>query len=104
MKHLTITLLLSSTLALTACGTATSTGDSLVEIVKAEKGQTLSAPDTCVMPSEAVGKSYADIPKMKLQGPSRVIFPGSTVTSDQISNRLNFKVDKKGVIKSVTCG
>ncbi len=104
MKHLTLTALLLSTLALGACASSNSAGDSLVDIVKAEKGETLSNPDTCLMPSDAIGKSYTEIPKMKLQGPSRVIFPGAAVSADHVSNRLNFKTDKKGIIRSVSCG
>lgn len=105
MKHLLTAALLVSTVALSACAGGSSTaGNSLVEIVKAEKGESLSAPAGCVMPDDVIGKSYTDLPRMKLQGPSRVIFPGATVTGDQVSNRLNFKVDKKGIIRSVTCG
>ncbi len=104
MKHLLITALLALTVALTGCASGTSTGNSLVDIVRAEKGESMTAPQGCVMPENVIGKSYTDLPKMKLAGPSRVIFPGADVSSDQVSNRLNFKVDKKGVIKSVTCG
>jgi hypothetical protein len=104
MKRLFALSLILATLSLAACAGSQSTGDTLVDIVKAEKGETLSKPGTCEYPAEAVGKSYTEIPKMKLKGPSRVIFPGAAVTSDHVTNRVNFKVDKKGIIRSVSCG
>lgn len=104
MKTLTPVLLLISVLCLSACATGSSeTSRSLTEIVRAERGAQHDLPG-CQVPPEMVGKPHTEIQKLKLTSPVRVIFPGNAVTSDHIANRLNFKVDKKGNITSVTCG
>lgn len=101
-RFLTI-LLMTAALALGACGSSNTTGEQLADIVKAERG-TSSAPDKCMVPSDLVGKPHTELAKMKFKVPVRVIFPGTTVSGDQVSNRLNFKVDKKGIIRGITCG
>jgi hypothetical protein len=104
MKTFLKTLLLLSSLNLAACATGgNETSRSLTEIVRAERGVQQDLPG-CQIPPEMVGKPHTDIQKLKLTAPVRVIFPGNAVTTDNVSNRLNFKVDKKGIIKSVTCG
>jgi hypothetical protein len=58
----------------------------------------------CQVPADMVGKPSAEIQKLKLTVPVRVIFPGDAVTSDHVTNRLNFKLDKKGNIATINCG
>jgi hypothetical protein len=103
MKTLLIALF---ALLLTACANTakdTETARSLTEIIRAESGQTTETPK-CMVPEGLVGKPNSEIQALKLTSPVRVIFPGTVIPSDQVSNRLNFKVDKKGIIKSITCG
>lgn len=93
-------------LSLSGCAASggSATSQKLSDIVRAERGEPVADLPECTVPEGVIGKTSADIPAMKLKNPIRVIFPGTAVTSDHVSNRLNFKVDKKGVIKSVTCG
>ena len=90
-------------LLLAGCASSTKTGDDLASIVKAERGASL-APATCEVPAGLIGKPHTDLNTMKFKVPIRVIFPGTAVSGDHVSNRLNFKVDKKGIIKAITCG
>lgn len=103
MKTLKTILPLLAALTLTACATESGTTRSLTDIVRAERGAQHDLPG-CQIPPDMVGKPHAEIQKLKLTAPVRVIFPGNAVTTDHVSNRLNFKVDKKGIITSVTCG
>lgn len=99
-----LSLLLLTTLALAGCATADSeTGRSLTDIVRTESGRQADTPE-CTVPKGLIGKPHEDLLKLKLTSPVRVIFPGNVVPSDSVSNRLNVKVDKKGIIKSITCG
>lgn len=91
-------------LLLAGCAsTDNATSRSLSEILRAETGASAAAPD-CTIPQDMIGKPHTEIQKLKLTAPVRVIFPGDNVGSDSVSNRLNFKVDKKGNIASITCG
>lgn len=102
MKYLAAFALLS-TLALSACASSsTKTGDDLVQIVKTERAPVTS--EKCTVPINLVGQPHTELSKMKFAVPIRVIFPGTPVTGDNIANRLNFKVDKKGIIREITCG
>lgn len=97
--------ILALSLILGACassGNNTQTGEQLKDIVKAERGVYTNAP--CMVPGELIGKPHTTLQGMKFSTPIRVIFPGTPVASDNVSNRLNFKIDKKGNIASITCG
>ncbi|HEY8963196.1 MAG TPA: I78 family peptidase inhibitor [Alphaproteobacteria bacterium] len=94
---------LAFALLLGACAASSNqTGEQLKDIVKAERGVYTNAP--CMVPGELVGKPHTVLQTMKFSNPIRVIFPGTPVTADNVSNRLNFKIDKKGNIASITCG
>jgi len=93
-----------STLLLAGCGTSTNrTGEDLAAIVRAERAAP-KADAKCLVPGDLVGKHHTELAKRKFDAPIRVIYPGTTVTGETIANRLNFKVDKKGVINQITCG
>jgi hypothetical protein len=96
-------LFLISTLFLGACSSSSRTGEDLASIVKAERGQSLTTPG-CEIPSDLIGKPNSELAKMKFKAPIRVIYPGTPVTGETVANRLNFKVDKKGIIRGITCG
>jgi len=103
MMNMKILPTLGFTLLLAACGTPPSrTGEQLTDIVRAERGVYTNAP--CQVPADLVGKPHTVLATMKFSTPIRVIFPGTQVTSDNVSNRLNFKIDKKGNIAGITCG
>lgn len=90
-------------LLLSACASPSNeTGEQLKDIVRAERGVYTSAP--CQVPEGLVGQPHTVLTGMKFSTPIRVIFPGTPVTSDNVSNRLNFKIDKKGNIAGITCG
>jgi len=95
---------LAFALILGACASSSSnqTGEQLQDIVRAERGVYTNAP--CQVPSDLVGKPHTVLANMKFSTPIRVIFPGTQVTPDTVSNRLNFKIDKKGNIATITCG
>ncbi|MBU6235524.1 MAG: hypothetical protein KGQ41_06745 [Alphaproteobacteria bacterium] len=101
MKRLVFTAICC--LSLASCASDTATSRSLSEILQAERGQQKVA-EGCKVPADMVGKPHTEIQKLKLTAPVRVIFPGDPVGSDSVANRLNFKVDKKGVITAITCG
>lgn len=89
---------------LTGCASkSTETVHSLTDIIRAESGQKTETPK-CLVPDGLVGKPNSEIQGLKLTSPIRVVFPGTVVPPGHVSNRLNFKVDKKGIIKSITCG
>jgi len=94
---------LAVALLLGACSSTpeTQTGQQLKDIVRAERGNYTNA--TCQVP-DLVGRPHTVLNTMKFSMPIRVIFPGTAVTADHVSNRINFKIDKKGNIASVTCG
>lgn len=92
-----------STLLLAGCGSSNRTGEDLAAIVKAERGAPMTSAK-CQVPVGLVGKSHTELNAMKFQVPIRVIFPGTPVSGETVANRLNFKVDKKGTIKAITCG
>lgn len=96
-------LALTISMALTACAPTTKTGEDLATIVRAERGQSFQGTE-CEVPANLVGQSHTQLNTMKFKVPIRVIFPGTTVTGESVANRLNFTVDKKGVIKEITCG
>lgn len=96
-------LALTSLVALSACAPTTKTGEDLATIVRAERGQSFQGTE-CEVPANMVGRPHTELNTMKFKVPIRVIFPGTTVTGESVANRLNFKVDKKGIIKEVTCG
>ena len=81
---------------------ANQTGQQLTDIVKAERGAYANAP--CAIPEELQGQYHTILKERKFNVPIRVIFPGDAVTMDHVSNRLNFNVNKKGVIYKITCG
>lgn len=88
---------------LAACAPSNRTGEDLAAIVQAERAA--PKPDTkCLVPSDLVGKPHTELKNRKFAAPIRVIFPGTAVSGETVANRLNFKVDKKGIIKQITCG
>jgi len=89
-------------LSLAACAPATETGTQLREIISAERGTYKEAK--CEIPEKLVGQSHTILNTMRFDVPIRVIFPGDAVTTDHVANRLNFKLNSKGVIKEITCG
>lgn len=96
-------LTLTSVMALSACAPTTKTGEDLASIVQAERGQSFQGTQ-CEVPANLVGHPHSELNTMKFKVPIRVIFPGTTVSGESVANRLNFKVDKKGIIKEITCG
>lgn len=94
---------LSAALLLSACASSNRTGEDLASIVRAER-QAVRADTKCEVPADLIGKPHSELSNRKFAVPIRVIFPGNVVTGDQIANRLNFKVDKKGIIQQITCG
>ena len=96
---------LLSGLVLAGCATSgTGTTQSLTDIIKTERGSGDKQTAVCTIPDGLIGKPHTEIQKLKITAPVRVIFPNDSVTSDNVANRLNFKVDKNGIIKSITCG
>lgn len=51
-----------------------------------------------------VGASAADLEAMRFDKPVRVIYPDMAVTMDFNAERLNFDVDRAGLITRVSCG
>ena len=96
--------LLTLSLGLGACASGGDTGQNLADIVRAERGAPAKELPGCKVPADLIGQPHTAIADKKLRNPVRVIFPGSVVSSDRVTNRLNFKVDKKGTITAITCG
>lgn len=103
MTRIFAILTLISALSMAGCAASNRTGEDLASIVKAEREAV--RPDTkCEVPADLVGKPHTELSKRKFAVPIRVIFPGTVVSGESVANRLNFKVDKKGVIRQITCG
>lgn len=51
-----------------------------------------------------VGQDSTVLRRMQFGRPVRVIEPGMAVTMDYAAERLNFWIDKNGLIERVTCG
>lgn len=51
-----------------------------------------------------VGQDATVLRRMQFGRPVRVIEPGMAVTMDYAPERLNFWIDKNGMIERVTCG
>jgi len=106
MINRTLALTLAACTFLAACATTdTTTSQNLSDIVRAERGTIAANNSTaCTVPANLIGQSHTTLAGMKLKNPVRVLFSGDAVTGDPVSNRLNFKVNKKGVITDITCG
>ncbi len=104
-KLFLLALFLSAPAMLAACATGpTETAQNLTDIVQAERGNLPAADTGCKVPADLIGQSYTVIETAKLKNPIRLIFPGTQVSGETVRNRLNVKVDKKGVITAITCG
>lgn len=51
-----------------------------------------------------IGLDINLIGKDKLPKKSRIIYPNQPITFDFVEDRINFKVSKKSIIKSISCG
>ncbi len=91
-------------LALAACSSTNSANNaSLRDIVMAERG--INAPtDKCQVPADVIGKPHTVLKDKTFKVPVRVLYPDSPATMDFNPNRLNFKTDKKGIVREITCG
>ncbi|MCB1537707.1 MAG: hypothetical protein H6865_05110 [Rhodospirillales bacterium] len=109
MKNVVVKRFLTLALLLSACGLAAcastggGTGETLSQIVREEKGYD-APPNTCEFPKGLIGKPVSELDKIKFKSPTRIIVPGNAVSGDFVANRVNFKLDKKGVIRDITCG
>lgn len=63
-------------------------------------------PDDCGASglTSLIGQDRKVLDAMKFANPVRVIEPGSAVTMDYISSRLNIELDGSGKITRLTCG
>lgn len=64
------------------------------------------APDLCGAGDLAglIGQPNTVLERMVFDGPVRVIPPGTAVTMDYMPKRINFELDKKGLIRRIRCG
>ncbi|NBE09269.1 I78 family peptidase inhibitor [Paragemmobacter ruber] len=51
-----------------------------------------------------VGAPAAQLDTIRFNKPVRVIYPDTAVTMDYNPDRLNFQIDRTGLIARVTCG
>lgn len=105
MKHL-LTLFVALALPLAGCAATntTQTSTTLEDIVRAERGAPIQGDNTCKVPAALIGKSAGEVAATKFDVPVRMVIPGGAVSGDHVSNRLNFKLDKKGMVREITCG
>ncbi len=82
-------------LALAACQTAP-TGEE----------QMTDQPPSCIAPDlqGSVGQRLSTLDQTQLPEPKRIIGPGTAVTMDYRSDRLNVQHDANGIITRIFCG
>lgn len=97
MRSIAVTLIALS--GLSACSDA--------QISPIEKPDKVSTRDTLCgadQQQDLIGKTETALKGISFDGPVRIIHPGTAVTKDYRTNRINFDIDENGIITRIYCG